>query len=254
MKRYLIILILLFALPVQAQELARLGPTMMGGGLAGASSDSCTGGLLFSWHAETTDVTTGGVSGGVNNGCSAGDTTATANNNVELSTTQKSDGAKSIKITAATDHYSFGVSSSDIVSKAAGRFTGWIYMPNKNMRDILRVNFVEDVTNRYINVISYPTTSYLYISYTGSAHTTCQTTEQMPTDEWVFVWASWSVAGVGGKTLRVGFSSDGTTPTNFVECTGALNDPGTPAYVRFGDSDRNGYGHYIDNVKIYNAW
>src|SRR4030043_51857 len=83
MKKLIFLFLILFAFPASAQEWreARMNVAIISGSVeeAAVNTDSCTGGLLFSWHCENVDVTLGGVGRGVNNGCSAGDTTATVN-------------------------------------------------------------------------------------------------------------------------------------------------------------------------------
>jgi hypothetical protein len=253
MKKYLavLLLILIWNSPCHAWWNSARGAVAV----SGPASDSCTSGLLFSWHAETTDVTTGGVSGGVNNGCSVGDTTGAANGTVSLSTDQYKDGAKSIKYESDPANYEFTNTSNDIMEKEAGRVSLWVYLPDTTgHRDL--IYYKTDNGNHYFGIVVLDGGA-LWVNYAGNGgafgynpHPTAMSAG------WNFVVFSWSVAKVGGKSLRYGFSTDGSLPTNFAEYTDTLYEiTANPLTVKVGPNmSRAGYGHYIDNVKIYDAW
>lgn len=214
-----------------------------------SAGDSCTGDLLFSWHAENVDVTVGTPAG-----CSVGDTTATANTEVSLSNVQAHDGTYSIKPTSASDYYSFSVSTEDIIKTDAGRVTGWIYNPAGNATNYVLTSYGNGSTDW---IMIYLTNNNLRLSYRGSSTTQelVGPTNSITDDAWTYFVCSWSVTAVGGHYLRIGTSTDGSAPTNWTYHDTAITDLAVAlASIRWGETQGAGYDHYIDEVKIYGVW
>jgi hypothetical protein len=210
------------------------------------AGDSCTGDLLFSWHAENVDLAS-------ETGCSVGDTTATALSDVSLSTTQKHDGTYSIKPTSTSDYYEFAVSTEDIVKSDAGRITGWVYNPAGAGTNYIA--FVRGDGNN--TILIWYTTNTIRVSYKGNStgQELAGPTNSITDDAWTYFEASWSVTAVSSHYLRLGTSSDGATPTNWTYHDTAITDMAvTPTSVRFGETQGEAFDHYIDTIKIYGVW
>lgn len=244
MKKYLSIafLILAVAYPVYA----RWSIGIVGGVVPAApAGDSCTGGLLFSWHTESTDVTSGSPAG-----CSVGDTTGTVNSAGEVSTTQKHDGSNSVYLPTTSDYYTFSVSDEDIVKGEVGQATFWMY-PNVADTALRLLCVYRDATN-YIDIFSHAI-NVIRVSYTtGGSAVNCTTSVTTTNNAWNFVKVSWSVAGESGNYLRVGVGSD-ENPT-MVNCTSAISDFGAPTELIVGDPLGSGTNVYIDEIKVRSAW
>jgi hypothetical protein len=223
-------------------------PTGITSGSKSGGGDACgTGDLLFSWHCENVDVTLGTPPG-----CSLGDTVATLASSAVISATQKQDGSNSLSVPTKSDYAEFAVSSENIVKGEAGRVDLWIYTP-----DVTEAyNGLVEVQVDANNMISvYTVQGTVNIRYRGnSTNVDCVTTDGVLANQWWHVVASWSVAGSSGNHLRIGINQTQTDPT-FVNSTDSITDIGAPVTLRFGDTvELGGYGHYIDNIKVYGVW
>lgn len=227
--------------------------TVGGGGVPAVASSTycgggCSGAVLFCWGVSTNDTTITN-----SDGCSVGDTTATAASDISFSTTQAKYGTHSIKPTSTSDYYEFAVSSEDIVSSDAGRIEAWVYNPAGNASNTIVFVRGDGTNTIYLDYAN----NKIRIQYRGNnlLQSVIHTSDTVVDDGWTFVVGSWSVAGVEGNYLRVGTSTDGSTPTNWVYGTTAITDMTVnPTSVRIGETAGTGYDHYIDAVKIYNTW
>jgi len=219
-------------------------------------TDSCTGGLLFSWHSENVDVTLGGSAGVVSNGCSVGDTTATANSAVALATDQYQDGAKSVGWSTADDYYIFAANE-DIIKKAAGTIIFYVRITTFANGGGLFAYGV-DTTNR-IQFKMYGTDDATgreaILTYTGNntSISAITSTGNMALNTWYRVTGKWSIADVSeGGTRHLSLQIDATTKA--YQNSALTELVGTPSYVRVGDFLGSGGAVNIDNIKIYDSW
>lgn len=224
---------------------------------ASAATDSCTGNLLFSWHMEDTDVTLGGVAGGVNNGCSAGDTTMTATGaGTELSSTVYKDGAKAIYAPGTNHYYEASVTSGDIVKYDAGTVDLWVYVTTFSSGAYSFFTQVSDTSNSIQVRQQTATTQQFRLTHTAGGTTRSATTAisgGFANDTWYHVIAKWDTTAHGSDYGSI--CADTTTGTsNCGVFTSALGTwAGDITVVRFGQAG-NATTQYIDNVKVYSTW
>lgn len=260
MKRLLLIfLLLLIASPAYPFGTAMTAVCSSGGGAAAAATDSCTGGLLFSWHCENVDVTLGGVAGGVNNGCSAGYTTATANSSAAINADHTAqDGTNHCDFPTASDRYLFTVSSNDIANPAAGTVIFYLKLQTPLQYNGLFRLYAD--ANDYLKIaISTADKDELTLSYSGNGTIKTITTSgiNMTTGVWYKITAKWSVAGVSeGGTKYLSIDVDDATGTRaygtaaLTAFTDALGTDG----LQFGETDGYASDFQIDNIKVYDSW
>lgn len=229
------------------------GPVVGGAAIA---TDSCTGGLLFSWHMENLDVTLGGVAGGVNNGCSAGDTTGTAASLAELSAVQAHDGTNSLSIPTTADYVTFSVAANDIVSETAGtvilHFYVTTWLANANL---IRITNGVDNINRITIYLSG--TDELGLYYLGNSVGTgvITTDANMVVNNWYTVTAKWTTAAVDPNTwIQV-------CDTNGANCSTVISGNTQPTAmtvaidrIKFGEDTATAGYFFLDNVKIYGSY
>lgn len=219
-----------------------------------ANSDSCTGGLLFSWHAENTDVTLGGVAGGVNNGCSVGDTTGTANSGATISTDEHQDGTKSVSIPTASDYYAFDWAD-DIIKANAGTIDLWIKWTTVVDGPVMFYLNV-DVNNRiYIGIDG--TSKYIFL-YHVAGGTSVHARTNFPVFDagtWYHVKARWDHSAHSGLYLKITMD---TTTGESNSADDGTDAPGTwsgsSGTVNVGDYYGYGGVFFIENLKIYDSW
>jgi hypothetical protein len=265
MTKILTLIIVLWCSTVWAVEpinLARMNAYVAGaGGAAAANTDACTSGLLFSWHMENTDVTTGGVAGGVNNGCSAGDSTATANGaGVTLDTSVFQDGAKSIKSVtgAGANRYEFDWASGDILATGQGTIDFWMYYTG-TLAGHHPFYLIVNTDNRiycFVDGANYLGCIWTYGAAAVNARTNANASI-FPASTWIHCKVRWH-KGTAHSGLYQKVTCDGTTGESNSNDNGT-NDlgtwAGTAATFAIGDTG-NGTGLtlYIDNLKIYDTW
>lgn len=269
MQTILIILtLLLLSLPCQAQEMvSRLNVGTLGGGVGGAN-DSCSGGLLFSWHCENTTVTTGTPVG-----CSSGDYSATGSSTAAINSdngnvSTDTGGTNSCDFPSSSDYYSFDVSSNDIVTPAAGTVIFHVKINTFiNGAGIWRARV--DAPNQIYVIFSGTddaTGREIRLYYAGTDPSTVArnvvTNSDLGTGTWYKIITKWSVVGVdegGTKYLSIKVcNEDGTScgspvygtsaPTNFVGSLGA----GSLVIGEVQGTAGSDYG--LDRFKIYNSW
>ncbi len=255
MKELILLLLLLPSLLfAQDWQEARMSLGIVAGGVPAAvvNTDSCTSGLLFSWHCENVDVTLGGIAGGVNNGCSVGDTTAALTTAI-LDTDVFSDGIKSLHWSAVYNDARFAVSTYDIVKYTAGTITFDVYfhtltngsgalcvVDTSEYLDGLRVNLV--------NVLDMPVLRFTHLA--SGKNATINTSYPISIDTWYTVTVKWQQTGDPNLYIRVvgaGYDQSATENT----------DQGNPAaswiFFLIGTSGIAADTH-VDNIKIYNSY
>jgi hypothetical protein len=237
-------------------QIARMNPYVAGGGVAAScTADSCTGGLLFSWHCENADVTLDS-SGGTATcplGCSAGDTTATATSSATLSTAQYQDGGYSCSFPTAGDYYSFTISSEDIAKSAEGTVILYIYVSTyASGSGVFDIYY--DANNR-VRITMQTSTYYKFKLDHVAASTTRSVwtlnTSNFALNTWLKITAKWKKGGQGGvyQYISINDTDAGTqTSSDF----GDFASP--PTSLRIGEMQGNSSAYYIDNVKIYSTW
>lgn len=252
-KTILVLLILLFgsqclAATVQnsvKQVIARKNATTV-------NTDSCTGTLLFSWHAENTDVTLGGIAGGVNNGCSVGDSTATLGSGAEISTSQYSDGIKSLSYPTASDLAAFTVTSNDIISSTAGTIVMKIRVSTWSEEYFIRY-YVDATNNLGINLSGADEIRFAYQG-NGDYVTATTTDANMAVDTWYTITAKWAGTDVNPNAsivvCDVNNANCSTTITSNTNLTAFTSTSGT---LWLGNSEGGSLVGYVDNIKIYNS-
>lgn len=248
MRKRMLCLTALLLCFVLIASLAWAGRARRGGGVAAtAELCSCTGDLLFCWSAESTTITSGTPAG-----CSIGDTSATAASAVELSATQAHTGTYSVKPTSTSDYYEVSVSTEDIAKSDAGRIEAWVYNPAGNATNYITM-IRGDGTNY---ILFYFINNAIRLSYRGNnIEQVFGGPATVSDDGWTFVVASWSVAAVSGHYMRLGTSTDGSTPTNWVYHDTAITDMTvTPTSIRIGEVQGTAFDHYIDDLKTYGVW
>ena len=215
----------------------------------GGGCDSCTSGLLFSWHGETTDVTTGTPCG-----CSVGDSTATAVGTPTISTSQYEDGTHSVSISTANYSYSFdwNTSTSPIVTVSDGRVDLWAYWSTITYGTNL-FTLTTDADN-HINVFNETNNITLNHVAGGTIRHVSSPASSIATGAWYHIIARWYATGSSQYYLQLCVDT-----TNATTCTaGSYYDAlgtwaGTSGTVSIGDIGNNGGVYFVDNVKIYNS-
>jgi hypothetical protein len=259
MKRLLILLLLLPALAWGGDiEIARMNPYILGGGASAAAvaTDSCTGGLSLSWHFENNlDVTTGGVAGGVNNGCSAGDTTATATSGATFDGTAGlyKDGSYAGDYPTTGDYHSFTYTS--IFNTDQGTVDLWVYCTT--IETGTPIFYVYTDTNNTFKVTVISTQFQLtHIAGETVRIATTVISGDRQADTWYHVIAKWSIDKSGDGTNYLKICADTTTGTGGCGVnTNALGTwAGTPGDVRVGIAGNFTSDLHLDNLKVYTAW
>jgi hypothetical protein len=226
------------------------------GGGGGGGGDDCSGDLMFSWHMESTTVTSGTPAG-----CSDGDTTATANNSPTLSSTQTSDGTYSAYANASVEYYYFAISSEDLVAVAEGKVEFDLYIETLASNQRFFHVDTSDIESIQCTINSGSTTSDIRIDCTFTG------------DDWGSTVHSGSATGhAEGEWLRVTYqwkASESNADHKLTVCD--LTPPDTtsncysqgpeddidgawtflPDNLELGDSAATSGNLYIDNFQSY---
>jgi hypothetical protein len=236
---------LTFLFALVAAACAQTLPCALFKARAGASTPN----LLFEWHAEDTTVTSGTPAG-----TSVGDTTATANASVSLSTTQVYDGTKAVKISGANDRYSFDWASSPaIVNPNAGTIDFRLYFTTVGDQSIFELNV--DANNRI--AITIDTGGYLLLRHVAGGTTSLARTTFpiLTTGVWHHVKARWDVNAHNGLYLSISCDQDQGETNSAANGTDALGTfAGSSGSVRIGDITGAAGVYYIDALYIYDIW
>lgn len=245
MKKFIILIVLLIP------SLLFAGMTVSGRPCPGGvvSCDSCTGGLLFSAYFESTsDVTTGTPCG-----CSAGDTTGTANDSATIHDgyIDSADGLK---------YFSWDVSSDDICKDTEGSvLIKYEYSTTVVLAQLFHL-FGETAQNR-INIQIAGSTDDLTVLHEGAdaGATTASTTGVATTsvDTPYYVIIRWTTADVDpnlyiaiydmAKNLRNSAGSSNTNLTAF-DVQAAANG------LRIGNDTSADAAIKIHSIKIWDTY
>lgn len=207
--------------------------------------------LIFEWHAETADVTTGTPSGG-----SAGDTTGSAFGGAVISTSQAEDGTHSISIPTAEDYYTFDWSSTaKICNPTAGTLDFYLYIPSLTS-EISVFDFRVDANNNIGLLIYSDGMLYAVSRQGGTASATRSLTGAIGSAAWYHVKLRWDHTAHSGQYIKS--TADATTGESNNDIsfgTDVLGTwAGTSGTVKFGDWDNDAGGFYMDNIRIYDNW
>jgi hypothetical protein len=229
-------------------QVARL--MVVGGGVPVATGDSCTDGLLFSWHCEDLDVTVG-----TPKGCSAGDTTGSAASGAVIAA-GGTDGSNYLNIPTAGDYVDFTISSRDIADDRYGTLTFDLYIDtfsNGEAYGWIRDSATGDMIRfSMLNATNYQVcVRYSKAAAPASDITICTSNADLQEDTWYSVTVKWTTADVNPNLYIVvdGHGTAGSSNTNLNTFT---NGPDT---LRFGDVYGSNPGPVkFDNIKIYNSY
>lgn len=267
MKRLIVLLIL--ALPCHGQMLQAIVGQSSG---VSVLTDSCTSNLLFSWHFENLDVTLGGVAGGVNNGCSLGDTTATATGTPTISGTQYEDGANSGNFAAGNRYYNFDVSSDDIFTPLAGSVDVWVYVSTYLSGEPL-INASVDANNKidlYLQTTSTINQFRMAMKAGGGTTRNADTTFAQNTgcgdtanclelNTWYHVQAEWDTTTAHStKYVKICATSNPAQDpvTDHCGTIGSASGTwaGTLTSVQYGAFGAGTINVFLDHLKVYGVW
>lgn len=225
-------------------------------GAAAVATDSCTGGLTLSWHCENDlDVTKGGVAGGVNNGCSAGDTTASAYSAATFDAPLYHDGSYGCDYPTTSDYHEFAYSS--IFDTNQGTVKFWVYIETLEANTIIWTNYTN--SSNFLHIRAYSTTQLRITHVAGGTAAEAVTTisGNLQLSTWYFVQAAWSIDKSGDSTnyLKICANTSGNT----TDGCGVETDPlgtwaGTPSTIKFGNTGNYDSDLHLDNIRIYSAW
>jgi len=214
-----------------------------------------TSGLIFYWPAESTDVTSGTPAG-----CSSiGDTTASSESGVSISSTDKSDGSNSVSFPTNYDRYTF------TISQNFNEDEGTIWCDVRITDVVTGGNFLkaEYASGDRVRLFTYGSSGAagFYGEYKGNGNTqTCYpgaSYDETGTYKWVRIKYQWKV-GTGHKieTWLLDNSSPrevlSTLDSSSVEDT-LVQMNGTPTDLEMGALASDGVTGYIDNIRIYNT-
>jgi hypothetical protein len=255
-KLFIIIFLCLFTTPALAWSPA-INAVVSGGGAATVQTDSCTGTLLFSWHCEDLDVTTGGVAGGVNNGCTVGaDTLAEIGSGGAINNTHVKDGTYGCACPTTQDYLRISWAN-DFIDPNQGRIQFWIYFGGHPSANATLAFFPTADLNNRIYVVNYTGNVLAFYHKAGGTARSIITDYSLDLDTWYFITARWSKGKTGDGTnyLQVCLDTN-ETPSN---CTSYSTSDlgtwaGTTGTLNLSTSDNYSQNFYFDKVKIYNHW
>lgn len=216
--------------------------------------DNCTGALLFSWHFETTNVTTGSPVG-----CSVGATTPTTNGSPTISGVQFEDGTHSGHFSASGDYYSFVVSSEDIIQHAAGTLDFWTYVTTfADGSNVLSAPSSTAGNGIFVSMRTVSTVNQFRLIYQAASNNDNTDTViggGFSLNTWYHVVARWDVATAhsGNHAQICADTSTGTT-----NCAG-YGIPldifaGSISATRWGNDSGSAPAFYLDIGKVYSTW
>jgi hypothetical protein len=210
---------------------------------SGGGDDVCTGGLLLSWHMETTNVL-----GGSPAGCSVGDTTvAVYAGSPAISSATRSDGTYSARFPSATSLYAFSVATTgDLAKPGAGTLVFDAYFTTLASGGGSVVKWGDSSNSVDFYLLNAGGTVYLNYTGGGTQRSAVIASAFRP-QTWQRVIGRWSMTSVGGKYLRL--TIDTATGEGSTALTTMSWIP-TTFYVGAG----GGGGVHVDNLQLYDAW
>jgi hypothetical protein len=229
------------------------GIMMMQGGVPPAppAGDSCTDGLLFSWHMENIDLSLGSIPG-----CSVGDTTATLSGTAALTLT-KVDG--DYGLTWGTGAATFAVSNNDIIHGDHGTLDIWLYLTAHDNGDPFLVAY-DGVNheNGYIQIASCGT-GCIRSYYQDGTTMAFVTRESLSDSTWYHAKMFWdktgAAKGASAGTSILTFCIDTDTGGTNCASTGYTSSNGTVGITKLILGEFNGWGSRgsFDVIKIYSG-
>jgi hypothetical protein len=210
-------------------------------------ADSCTSGLLFSWHCEDLNVTAGSPGG-----CSVGDTTATAGGSGAVSSSQYKDGANACYVSTSAGTLDF-TWSNDILNPNAGTIDVWIRGGGNTATEYF-VYLTPDANN-YVQLLS----GFFYGSFKinrragGGTARTAEAALSPSYDTWYHVIAKWDTTIHGSNYMEIcADETNGTTNCGYATDTSGTwsGSSGTLSVAQRG----SGGDFYMDQLKIYDTW
>lgn len=252
---FLCLLFLLACNPYNPPPADAFGPAIqavLSAGGVSVQTDSCTGALLFSWHMENDDVTLGGVAGGVNNGCSDNDTTATRASAAAISDTQAQDGTYSLSCPTSLDNAAFSIPTG--FSTNTGTVVLYVYVTTFFSDATLFRAYVD--AQNYISIIlktSAETTSQIrgvHMAGNTARLATSAYTGGIPSNQWLKVIFKWSNTAVSGKylSLTIDDANEGSATLALGSWEGSLST------MVIGEVAGNPAAFFLDDIKVYNTW
>lgn len=208
--------------------------------------DQCTGTLLFSWHAENADVTSGTPCG-----CSSGDTIGTASSGATIDAVVYWDGTHSVSIPTASDYYTFDAAS--ILSSTAGTFVTKFRVHTWAAGNNLLYANID--ANNYL-VIRLIGTDEIDTKWDGNSTAVQITTTDanISLDTWYTATVKWTTADVNPNLwMQICDTDNANCATAISSNTNLTAWVGTLSYIRFGDYSGAGGVLNLDYIKIYNS-
>lgn len=236
MKRLVIILFILFALPIPVYAWDYINVPVITSDAAACSSPE-----TFRYHMENSnDVTVGTPTG-----CSNGDTTGTENGiTYESASPAPQDGTYSLLCDGVNDKIEFDVISRDIVTEVQGNKHFWFYLDTyTSARDIVHV---ASSGNDFIQFqLLTNTDNELRLRYRGNGTTVALSTTacDLTTGVWVEITIRWQQTGDPNLFIDCGGS---TISTN----TDLTAWAGNPSIFRIGDSGNFALQGNVDALTI----
>ena len=258
MKKYLIIFLLFpalcFAGSIQGWH-SRIAKSRVAAG----GADSCTGGLIHSWHCESgsdTDITSDGLS------CSTQDTSATlSGTSIDTGGTPTPvDESGTLNFAAGDGNYDRARFDGTANLVDEGKVTGYFWVDSGGFAASDTIFTAKNATtSHYLKVrlagsstdISLDIHRWVGGHYFSSSITT--TNGNLGEGEWVYFEAEWK-AGVGGNDtyLKV-CNSDKSVCDPLTESKNWAAQSGTLSYFEFGYADGANIDGWMDNVKVYDT-
>ena len=213
-------------------------------------ADSCTAGLLFSWHAEDTTVTTGTPAG-----CSVGDTTATLSS-ATISSTTPYDGTNALAFTDTSQSAEFTIATSgadgDIIHKAAGTTIIYIRKNTAWWSGTQPIMSAEFTSGSYMLLESNSSRGYLFSwNPSGSLTAGAYSDNTLTYDAYLKISLTWSVAAVSGHHLGIR-TGTGAWVYDDTALTGLTGTSGT---LGFGNGWSGGANVYkFDAIQVWDSF
>lgn len=241
MKKLFFVIIVSFFLTANAWALSPTFLQLVTGG--DPVCDNCSGTLKFAWHMEDDDATPD-VTLGNPCGCSDGDTIGAVTGSPVFSTAQKSDGTRSLHINAIDEHYTFVVSSDDIIEPDNIKITFDIYIVSYPASNY--ANCMSTATNSTNFLRLRLTTGDLQGKYMGGGEADYVGGVVVSTGTWVSCEYQAKTGVAGNDHYIICGETAAEEDDDLVATDGSMTS------LDFGDNGGDSAGEfYIDNVKIY---
>ena len=252
MKKFLILIVLLIALPCQAQDLARLSAPMLGAGVSAAAVvyTDCSqfpSGASFYWNGDYAGPDT-------DQGCSSASTSiagtfgaggAVSATGTDPGTASPESAGNALKFDSATSEYlRWSVSSDDIANLDEGRASLDLYAAATTGFTTLNILYI-DVNNHLKLRVGSDGTLRLDHLGTGT-RLYIDSTAKLPDTTWTRVLMRWSVSN-NKMAIKIGANDWQEGTGTFAAKTGTLG------YLSLDDSSHTDT-LYIDNVVIYASY